>query len=76
MPDTLFPEHRTPACTGTWARQWVGQQPLWCCSRCGHAFIESVAVLGAVRAEAMLTDLLDELAGAGAELLARERRAG
>ena len=36
----------------------------------------SVAVLGAVRAEAMLTDLLDELAGAGAELLARERRAG
>jgi hypothetical protein len=73
MHEPLLPSHRSDACTGTWLRHVVSNQAIWQCTRCGFAYPESLPVLGAVRTEGMIADLLSELAAAGTEILTRQR---
>lgn len=76
MSEPLHPVHRTGECTGTWHRHLVSDQPIWQCTRCGFAYPESLAVLGTVRTEEMLEQLLAELTTDGAGILARQRQDG
>lgn len=74
MSKPLLPVHRTGECTGTWQRHVVSDQPIWQCTRCGFAYPETLPVLGTVRTEEMLEQLLVELAADGAGILARTRQ--
>jgi hypothetical protein len=74
MPQPLLPIHRTGECTGSWIRHLVSDQAIWQCAGCGFAYPESLPVLGAVRTEAMVSDLLATLAASGAGILARQRQ--
>jgi hypothetical protein len=74
MHQPMMPIHRNGECTGAWLRHLVSHQALWQCTGCGFAFPESLPVLGAVRTEAMIGQLMAELASGGAEILSRQRQ--
>lgn len=74
MQTPLLPVHRSDDCTGSWTRHVVSDQAIWQCTRCGFAYPESLPVLGVVRTEALMSQVLAELAADGTELLLRQRQ--